>query len=510
MKLPWWRGRKGAQEAQRGAAPPIPSTGQVRNLWGRDFALREQGLDEAQVAAFVNELLTRYNALLQEYEQGKSMRGFSRQVTEDADRQATTIRARAKRDGELEAARLLSEAQRQANQTVGQANQRAEEITGQQVREILQAARRQAELIDRQSQIVAQRFLLQVREEVQGQITSEVQSAYYRLLNTVQELLTAGQNVEAEWKSKTYQLMNAAPLELEHYQSRFMDRLVAGGLTTEGERPLGEDAQEFPLPTEPSTAGFDEVLLSEAPPSPPMGERAMGARAMGERERREAPFPIPPGGTPPSPEAAPRVSPSGVLPREERGRPTPATIPHDGTMSPLSRQAGQEETTDTKAPFVPEVVPPSPVREALEEILRNRPYPDASGQAAPADLVIPAAKPSVGRDTPAVAPLGPPVERDRLYQGEVDLVMGPSVDFQRVAKFYGHLQSLRGLQILRTTGDLSEGTIITVVLDTPSQLVVLLESVPNARVLSETRDGKGNTAKGEKRARITVTLADEP
>ncbi|MBI2856407.1 MAG: hypothetical protein HYX93_06140, partial [Chloroflexi bacterium] len=183
MKLGWLRARKEASkgtasdsEGERASRPSATEAQapKARHLWGKEFPLVAQGLDEAQVTSFVNDLLNQYNSLLQEHEAVGSVRGFSKQMLEDAERQVASVRARGKRDAELEAARILSEAQQQATQTLSQAKRRAEEITGQEVRDLIQAAQLRAELVERQSKIQAQKFFLQVRDEVQGQITNEV------------------------------------------------------------------------------------------------------------------------------------------------------------------------------------------------------------------------------------------------------------------------------------------------------------------------------------------------
>ncbi|MBI4328752.1 MAG: hypothetical protein HY685_02675 [Chloroflexi bacterium] len=468
-----------------------------------------QGLDEAQVTSFVNDLLNQYNSLLQEHEAVGSVRGFSKQMLEDAERQVASVRARGKRDAELEAARILSEAQQQATQTLSQAKRRAEEITGQEVRDLIQAAQLRAELVERQSKIQAQKFFLQVRDEVQGQITNEVQAAYYKLLSALQELSTAGQSIETEWKSKTYQLLSAAPLELEEYQSHFLDTFMAETRTPTGSP--GELGSKYPEEgPSPSTMAEDTLnppladlvdpftpKLVEEEPGPPMRP------SPGSPEARSSVTPVE---RSQGPTAMRRSDEMDVLERMAQGK--PIVVPQ-GVHPEDEALPHRHDEPHQVAPHRPSVGLLSPVSTHEEPHVEQ---PEAApGKEAP--VVQPSQKRGGPDDADDAIGEVPPVARDRLYTGEVDLIMGPSVDFQLVAKFYSHLQTLRGLQILRTTGDWNVGTVVTVMLDTPTALISLLESIPSVRATPDSRDtgalwpgAQSEGGKGEKRARITLTV----
>jgi|GEM_PF-4533371 len=528
----------GSGTAQESGPTPRPDAApteapRARRLWGKEFSVASQGLDEVQVAAFVNDLINQHNALLQEYESVKLVRGFSKQLLEDTERQAASLRARAKREAELEAAqtlaeaqqqanqtlaqakrraeelaalevrdliqtaqqraevevtRILSEAQQQASQTLAQAKRRAEEITAQEARDLIQSAQRRAELVERQAKVVAQKFLLQVRDEVQNQIANEVQAAYYKLLNTVEEVLTAGQGIETEWKSKTYHLMSAAPLELEEYQSHFLDsdgpRLTEGFTPTESVAELG--------PERPGEAPSPKPTVKELLEPLPVAERYVPTvpEVVGDAMAPTIEAPMPPGR--PSPEAPRARLTAATAPKAAPSEEVPASTVMRGSneLEVLRRMA------EGRPPGTPQDIPTT-VAPLLEGVAAASSMRDGPAVKPPAER----RSPPSGAET---APGESAVDRDLAYHGEVDLVMGTSVDFQRVAKFYSHLQTLRGLQILRTTGDWNVGTVVTIVLDTPAPLITLLESIPSIRATPDTREtGAG---RGEKRVRIAVTI----
>ncbi|MBI2172197.1 MAG: hypothetical protein HYU30_09330 [Chloroflexi bacterium] len=204
----WW---------QRPKQQASSDSSKVRRLWGKEFPLVNYGLAEDQVVAFVDDLIARYQAVLQNQESVSPLRIFSKQVVDEAEREAAAIRTKTKREAEVEAARIIAEAKERAQVMVSQSKQRAEEMTEKEVRNILLTANKEAELIETQAIQLAQRFFIQAREDIQGQIAAEVKQAYYHLLGTLQELLTESQSIEAEWRSKTQELWRAPIPKLEDF-----------------------------------------------------------------------------------------------------------------------------------------------------------------------------------------------------------------------------------------------------------------------------------------------------
>lgn len=85
----------------------------TKKLWGVDFNIVESGLDEAQVVGFVSELMRQFEASTP-----ASVRSILKSAIADAERIATTVKARAAVEAQEEAARILSEANEKAGAIV--------------------------------------------------------------------------------------------------------------------------------------------------------------------------------------------------------------------------------------------------------------------------------------------------------------------------------------------------------------------------------------------------------
>lgn len=70
---------------------------------------------------------------------------------------------------------------------------------------------------------------------------------------------------------------------------------------------------------------------------------------------------------------------------------------------------------------------------------------------------------------------------DDLYNGEVDLILSPPVDFGRVSELYSHLQTLPEVRVLHTAGSWEQGTVVTVIIDKAGPLIGPLKDVAHYR-----------------------------
>jgi hypothetical protein len=90
-----------------------------------------------------------------------------------------------------------------------------------------------------------------------------------------------------------------------------------------------------------------------------------------------------------------------------------------------------------------------------------------------------------------------------LYTGEVELLVPPPVDLSKVSDLYRHLQNMRGLRVLGTSGSWDEGTTVSVALDNPTPLVQLLEEIPAVWPISQQK------SKISGRDQITVRISEQ-
>jgi vacuolar-type H+-ATPase subunit E/Vma4 len=117
----------------------------TRNLWGKEFSVIKEGLAEAEVVAFVSELLKR-----QEHHQ--SLMELAQRTVIEAEQLALSLKEKAKGEAEAEAASILSQAQAQAEQLV-------QETSGS----IMSRAEEEAKSV---TQRIYDRFVEAVQEEV--------------------------------------------------------------------------------------------------------------------------------------------------------------------------------------------------------------------------------------------------------------------------------------------------------------------------------------------------------
>lgn len=107
-----------------------------KQLWGKDFNVVKNGLDEEQVIDFVNELVM---------QQGSSSPASARSIIQTAVKGAEkiidSIKVRARAEAEEEAARIIAQARQEAGETKGE----SKEVVEKEVEDILSVAKKVVE-----------------------------------------------------------------------------------------------------------------------------------------------------------------------------------------------------------------------------------------------------------------------------------------------------------------------------------------------------------------------------
>lgn len=257
---------------------------ETKELRGRQFNVVKRGLSEEQVDSFLRELddlKTRYRALLEQQEHSASLRSLSEKTIMEADRVATDIKLRAKREAEAEVAKIIAEAKQRSQDMMEEAKRSAETATKEEVEDILAVADKRAEMIETEARQRAHSFLIRAREKIEGQMREEIKEVYYRLLSSLQDLLNQGHNIETEWKRKTTELWKSERFELEGYEaalSRAWVAELAEPVTPEGEiepeavseERVEEVVQPLPeaVPPAPMEVAAQELPLEKIPEEP--------------------------------------------------------------------------------------------------------------------------------------------------------------------------------------------------------------------------------------------------
>lgn len=168
----------------------------VRKLWGQEFNIVENGLDEAQVVAFIDDLLSYQKVALEPQKNSVPLRMLADTTIVEANKLAANIIAQAKKEAEAEAARIIARVQPRDQEIVPEAEKEAKVAAKEQIEVTLQAAKENA--ASKQEQIIAletRTDLDRTRDEivkalVLGQSQEVVTASPYKQVELIDESLT--------------------------------------------------------------------------------------------------------------------------------------------------------------------------------------------------------------------------------------------------------------------------------------------------------------------------------
>ena len=104
------------------------TTDKVRNLWGQDFRIVQEGLAETDVVIFVERLMRRHRERLKQLDHVTSLHELAKKTVQDAESLSSNIVAEARRESETELARAIAEAKGKAQETIEEANLASREL----------------------------------------------------------------------------------------------------------------------------------------------------------------------------------------------------------------------------------------------------------------------------------------------------------------------------------------------------------------------------------------------
>jgi len=178
-------------------------------LWGREFSLVRNGLDEAQVVPFVNELISEHDLLLQRVEHLATLTKLAEKTIVEADKLAEEIKKEAVDEAKTEAEAILAKADEQAQQLI------EEKRT-----EIITTATKEAEAIKANAEREVELLIAQQRERIQPEIRNVAQQLYGELLSQIEGLMQQVKASEVEFEHKLSQpLEQASAVQIEEEPS---------------------------------------------------------------------------------------------------------------------------------------------------------------------------------------------------------------------------------------------------------------------------------------------------
>src|SRR3990172_4891031 len=92
----------------------MSTNGDVTVLWGREFNVVKRGLSEAQVTAFVDELVNQQGAMSHRQEHLVALTKLAERTVTEANKLADEIRQEGAQQAKSEAARILADAEKRA------------------------------------------------------------------------------------------------------------------------------------------------------------------------------------------------------------------------------------------------------------------------------------------------------------------------------------------------------------------------------------------------------------
>ena len=204
----------------------------TRQLWENEFNIVDQGLDEEQVVAFVDNLIAQHKASQQA--PSAPFRSLLKTAVTDAEQIATSIKMKAQTEAEVEAERIISQAKQEAQEI----KKRTEIATQKEAEAILSVTNKKIELTQVEAKQKALLFLLRAKEEIEEEISEEYKRVYSRLFSSLQDLMSEGHNIEMELKGKRAALWESKSFELQEHVAALLSTSEATAAPPETPTPI--------------------------------------------------------------------------------------------------------------------------------------------------------------------------------------------------------------------------------------------------------------------------------
>jgi F0F1-type ATP synthase membrane subunit b/b' len=168
-----------------------PNNVDTVELWGRKFKRAKYGLDEEEVASFINELINERDMLVKRQEHLLSLTTLAERTVVEADNLAKQIQQE-----------TLDQAKAEANTIVAGAEEQAQTIIEEKRAEAIATAGREAEAIMANAQQQAELLLVEKSKEISSQLRDMAHRLYMELLSQLESLRREVEVLEAEFEHK--------------------------------------------------------------------------------------------------------------------------------------------------------------------------------------------------------------------------------------------------------------------------------------------------------------------
>lgn len=177
----------------------------IVELWGHEFSLAKNGLDETQIVSFVNELISERDLLLQRAEHLSTLTRLAEKTIVEADRLAEDIKKE-----------TIDEAKTGAEAILAKAEEQSQQMIEEKRTEIITIATGEAEALKANAEREAELLIAQQRERIQPEIRNVAQQLYQELRSQIEGLMQQVKASEVEFEHKLSQpLEQASTVEIE-------------------------------------------------------------------------------------------------------------------------------------------------------------------------------------------------------------------------------------------------------------------------------------------------------
>ena len=240
----------------------------VITLGGREFKRVRNGVDESEIAVFIDELIGERDELAKAKHHIASLTKLAETTIVEADRMAAQIKAEASEQAKAERAALIDEAK-----------ERARQIAERKQAEVLEIANEKASAIRSEAEKEATTLLENAKKKVWDELRSAVNQQFSCLLKELESLKQRAAAAQADFESKmshpaeesgaitadSDEEGGAAPVEVEEQTgAAVMDLEKEANAATSEEGQMPGRSPESADAEEQSERGFDLARLLQS------------------------------------------------------------------------------------------------------------------------------------------------------------------------------------------------------------------------------------------------------
>jgi hypothetical protein len=239
----------------------------VAMLAGREFKRVKNGLDETQVAPFINELIKERDKLTQSQDHIASLNRLAERAIVEADKLATQIRTEATEQAKAESAAIVDKAKEQARQ-----------MAEKKIAEAVELANEQASAIKTKAEKEAAMLLENEKSRIRNDLRNIVNQQFGYLLEELERLKQQAAAIQADFDSRSPEFVeeekSAATVKIAQRVNDSAAEIVekSDTMVVEASKKTVEEHPETSRPTDHTEKSFELPNLLQIEEQPELGK----------------------------------------------------------------------------------------------------------------------------------------------------------------------------------------------------------------------------------------------